>query len=170
MITRSSAGADWPGRVTAMSATWGGTILLRHSPQVVWTFLTSESNDASWRGPWVRSVRRLSGEPLGLGTRYETMYRFFGQLQVVIVEVTELDPPRRMAWKQVDGDAVAFNAGSYDLEPLEDGTRFTVTGTFESLGWRRLIDAPFAWYLRHGAVQRQHAQLAAALDALEPGG
>jgi hypothetical protein len=40
-----------------------------------------------------------------------------------------------------------------------------VTGTFTSRGWRQLLDAPFAWYLRHGPVQRQHAQLAAALTA-----
>jgi hypothetical protein len=30
-----------------------------------------------------------------------------------------------------------------------------------------LIDAPFAYYLRHGPVQRQHAQLAAALAAAQ---
>jgi hypothetical protein len=111
-------------------------------------------------------VRALSDGPLAIGTRYATVYRFFGQLQEVIVEITELDGPRRMAWRQVESPTVVSNTGSYDLEPLDGGrTRFTVTGTFTSRGWRRLIDAPFAWYLRHGPVQRQHAQLAAALGA-----
>jgi uncharacterized protein YndB with AHSA1/START domain len=146
-----------------MSATWGGSVVLPHSPEDVWDFLTSEANDVNWRGPWVVSVRSLTPGPLRVGTRYESVYRFFGQLQTVIVEVTELDRPRRMAWKQVDTATVASNVGSYDLEPVDSGTRFTVTGTFTSRGWRRLIDAPFARYLRNGPVQRQHAQLAAAL-------
>ncbi|HYN69724.1 MAG TPA: SRPBCC family protein [Candidatus Eisenbacteria bacterium] len=147
-----------------MSATWGGSIALSQTPELVWTFLTSEANDVNWRSPWVRSVRRLTDGPLDIGTRYSTVYRFFGRLEDVIVEITELDPPRRMAWRQVDSDTVVSNVGSYDLESIEGGTRFTVTGTFVSRGWRRLIDAPFAWYLRHGLVQRQHAQLRAALE------
>jgi hypothetical protein len=148
-----------------MTATWGGSTVLHHPPNVVWDFLTSETNDANWRGPWVVSVRKLSEGPLAIGTRYETVYRFFGQRQVVIVEITELDGPRRMAWRQVDEPTIAFNVGSYQLEPVDGGTRFTVSGTFQSRGWRRLIDASFAWYLRHGPVQTQHAQLAEALDA-----
>jgi len=146
-----------------MSATWGGTTHLDAPPEVVWDFLTSDQNDVNWRQPWVRAVRRLTDGPLQVGTRYETIYRFFGRLETVIVEVTELDPPRRMAWRQVDSDTIVSNIGSYELEAADGGTRFTVTGTFTSRGWRRLIDAPFAWYLRSGPVQRQHAQLAAAL-------
>ena len=112
------------------------------------------------------TVRR----PLDIGSRYETVYRFFGRIERVIVEVTELDTRRRMAWRQVDSETVVSSVGSYDLEAIDVRTRFTVTGTFTSRGWRRLIDAPFAWYLRHGPVQRQHAQLAAALGAGEPHG
>lgn len=82
----------------------------------------------------------------------------------MIVEITELDPPRHMAWRQLESDRVASNVGSYDLIPLGDGrTSFTVTGSIHSHGWRRIVDAPFMWYLRHGPVQQQHAQLAAAL-------
>jgi len=148
-----------------MSATWGGTTILHHRPDSVWEFLTTETNDVNWRAPWVISVRKLTDGPTAIGTRYETVYRFFGQRQVVIVEITALDAPRRMAWRQVGERTIAFNEGSYQLEPIDGETRFTVTGTFQSRGWRRLIDAPFAWYLRHGPVQTQHAQLAKALSS-----
>ena len=152
-----------------MASTWGGSIVLDHPPEVVWDILTSESNDAHWRGRWVRSVRKLTDGPLAVGTRYDTLYRFFGRSQPVIVELTELDPPRWMAWRQVDSDTIISNVGSYHLEPIDGGrTRFTVSGTFTSRGWRRLIDGPFAWYLRNGPVQRQHAQLAAALREFRP--
>lgn len=145
-------------------------MVLAYPPDAVWDFLTSESNDANWRGPWVRSVRMLTPGPLHVGSRFETVYRFFGQLQTIAVELTELDPPRRMAWRQVDGPPVVSSIGSYELEPVAAGTRFTVVGTFRSRGWRRLIDGPFAWYLQHGPVQRQHAQLAAALAFASPPG
>jgi uncharacterized protein YndB with AHSA1/START domain len=152
-----------------VTARWGGSTELDHPPDVVWDFVTSASNDAGWRRPWVVSVRKLSAEPVGIDTRYETVYRFFGQVQSVIVELTELDPPRRMAWRQVESPTVVSNVGSYVLEPIDGGrTRFTVTGEFTSRGWRRLIDGPFAWYLAHGPVQRQHSQLAAALAAVAP--
>jgi hypothetical protein len=150
-----------------VAGSWGGSVELDHPPHVVWDFLTSASNDAGWRAPWVLSVRPLSEGPLAIGTRYETVYRFFGQIQRVVVETTELEPPLRMAWCEVDSRTIVSNVGSYELEAIDGGrrTRFTVTGTFTSRGWRRLIDAPFAWYLRHGPVQQQHAQLAAALAA-----
>ena len=149
-----------------MSSTWGGSVVLPYPPEVVWAFLTDDANDVNWRAPWVEAVQSLSDGPLAVGARYETVYRFFGRPQVTIVETTELDPPRRASWAQVDDPTVALNVVTYDLEPVEGGTRFTVTGTFETRGWRRLIDAPFTWYLRHGPVQRQHAQLAAALAAV----
>ena len=148
-----------------MGATWGGTIQLEHPPDVVWRFLTDDRNDAKWRAPWVQSVRQLTDGALAIGTRYETVYRFFGQEQVIVVEVTELDAPRLLAWRRVEDPRVLYDDGSYSLEPADGGTRFTVTGRFQSRGWRRLLDASFAWYLVHGPVQRQHAQLAAAIDA-----
>jgi uncharacterized protein YndB with AHSA1/START domain len=147
-------------------ATWGGSIVLRQSPDVVWRFLTDDRNDVNWRAPWVHSVRQLTDGPIAVGTRYETVYRFFGQEQTIVVEVTELDPPRRLAWRRVSDPRVRYDDGSYELEAADGGTRFTVTGNFQSRGWRRLADAPFGWYLVHGPVQRQHAQLAAALDKL----
>lgn len=147
-----------------MTATWGGSVELRQAPEVVWDFLTSETNDVNWRGPRVRSVRKVTDGPLALGTRYETVYRFFGQLQTITVEITELEPARRLAWQRLPSPLVVFDTGSYDVEAIDGGgTRFTVIGTYESRGWRRFIDGPFAWYLLHGPVQRQHAELRAAL-------
>ena len=147
-----------------MSVTWGGSVVLPHRREVVWAFLTSEANDVNWRRPWVERVHALTPGPLGVGSRYETWYRFFGRRQRTIVETTVFEPPTRVSWSQVDDPTVASNVVTYDLEPVDGGTRFTVTGVFESRGWRRIIDWPFAWYLNHGPVQQQHAQLGTALE------
>jgi hypothetical protein len=95
-----------------MSATWGKPTMLAQRPDVVWAFLASEANDVSWRAPWVRSVRKLTPGPPGVGTRYETNYLFFGRPERTIVEITEFDPPRRMAWRQLDSDTIVSNIGS----------------------------------------------------------
>jgi uncharacterized protein YndB with AHSA1/START domain len=145
-----------------VSSTWGGSIVLDHPPAVVWDFLTSESNDVNWRGPWLVAVRKISDGPMVIGTRYESDYSFFGRRDTVVTEITEAVVPRRLAWKQVGRGTLAINDGSYDLEPVGNRTRFTVRGVFESRGLSRLADAPFALYL-HQAAKRQHAQLAAAL-------
>jgi Polyketide cyclase / dehydrase and lipid transport len=147
-----------------VSATWSGTIVLGHAPEVVWDFLTSEANDVNWRAPWLRSVRRLSEGPVSVGTRYESVYRFFGRDEAVIVELTEVDAPLRLAWRQVNHGSLAINDGSYRLEPVVGGTRFTVTGIFASRGLSRLFDPPFAAYLNR-ASKRQLAQLASSLGS-----
>jgi uncharacterized protein YndB with AHSA1/START domain len=149
-----------------MSETWGGTTLLDDPPEAVWDFLTDDGNDVNWRQPYVRAVRKLTDGPLAIGTRYETLYRFFGRPERTIVEITELEAPRRMAWRQVDSPTVVSNVGSYDLEPAPGGrTRFTVTGVVRSRSWRHVIDGPFMRWLSGAPVRRQHAQLAAALRA-----
>jgi uncharacterized protein YndB with AHSA1/START domain len=147
-----------------MPATWGAVSVLDQSPERVWEFIASDENDVNWRAPWLRSVRRLSVGALGPGARYESAYRFFGRDETVVVELTEVDPPRRMAWRQVSQGSLAVNDGRYELEPIHGGTRFRVTGTIASPGWRRLFDRPFAWYLNR-AAQRQHRQLVSALRA-----
>jgi hypothetical protein len=147
---------------SALATTWGTSSDLEVTPARLWDFLISETNDVNWRAPWLRSVRRLSDGPVGVGTRYESAYRFFGRDETVSVELIELDPPRRMAWRQVGDGSLAINDGRYDLEPIDSGTRFTVTGTIASPGWRRLFDGPFGWYLNR-AARLQHRQLAAAL-------
>jgi len=147
-----------------VTSTWGASTTLEASPEAVWAFVTSDGNDANWRGPWLRSVRQLTDGPWGVGTRYESLYRFFGRDEAVVVELTEVDPPRRLAWRQVGAGSLAVNDGRYDLELVGDGTRFTVTGTIAGRGVRQVLDAPFARYLNR-AGRRQHAQLAAALRA-----
>jgi carbon monoxide dehydrogenase subunit G len=146
-----------------MTATWGGSVVLDRTPEEVWDFVMSEANDVNRRAPWVRAVRRLSEGPVGVGTRYQTSYRFFGRDEDVTVELTDVEAPRRVAWQQVGDGTLAVNFGRYDIEPADSGTRFTVTGTITSRGWRRLFDAPFASYLNRVGTPRQHSQLAAAL-------
>jgi hypothetical protein len=152
-----------------VAATWGASTFLNEPTDVVWDFLTSETNDVNWRGPWLRSVRKLTAGALAVGTQYESLYRFFGRDDTVVTELTEVIPRHRLAWRQIGTGSLAVNDGRYDLEGVDGGTRFIVSGTIEGRGARRILDAPFAAYLNRAARQ-QHAQLVAALrdrDRLE---
>jgi carbon monoxide dehydrogenase subunit G len=100
---------------------------------------------------------------MAVGTRYESRYRFFGREETVVTELTEAAPARRLAWRQVGRGSLAINDGDYQLEPVGGKTRLTVHGVIESHGLARLLDAPFAAYLRR-ASKKQLAQLAAAMS------
>src|ERR1700675_3447679 len=116
-----------------MSVKWGGSIVLDHPIDVVWAFLTSDTNDVNWRGPWLRSVRQVPEGPMVVGTRYASDYVFFGRKDSVVTELTQIAGPHRLAWKQVGRGALEINGVSYELEALDGGkTRFTVHGVIES--------------------------------------
>jgi len=85
----------------------------------------------------MRALRKLTDGPLRVGTRYEMLYRFFGRPERVIVEITEPDAPRRMAWRPVDSPTIETNLGAYDIEPVDGSrTRFSAGGELRSRGWR----------------------------------
>src|SRR3954462_6913101 len=85
-----------------------------HSPHRVWTALTDSRAMAEW-------LMRNDFEPR-LGHRFQFRTKpapgFDG---VVHCEVTELDPPRRLAytWKGGSIDTIV----TWTLEPVADGTR-----------------------------------------------
>ena len=146
-----------------MKSTWSGRTVLPVPIEEVWAFLVDDDRDVEWRSPWVRSVRALDDGPLGVGSRYETVYRFFGREEAVVVEITVVDPPRRLAWRQGGGGPVTAPVGSYELQTVDGGTRLTIGGSVDGHGLRGLTVPGFCWYLRTLAAPTELRQLQAAI-------
>lgn len=146
-----------------MPVQWGGSILISCSPERLWSILVDAAADTDWRAPWVRSVRSLTPGPTRAGSRYESRYNFFRLLnETSTSEITAFDPPRRLAWR-AEGP-LAIGEGSYRLEPVADGTRFTLEATHAGRGVRRLLDGPFGRHLDRNVVPRQLAALRALAE------
>lgn len=60
--------------------------------------------------------------------RYRWHVRAVGMDWAFDVEVTDIDAPRTLAWESLDG---VKNQGRYLLEPVDEGTRVSLTLTYE---------------------------------------
>jgi uncharacterized protein YndB with AHSA1/START domain len=124
---------------------FGGSVVLDKPIEDVWRFLTDPDRDTNWRRPHVLSSRMLTDGPLAVGSRFETVNRFWGKKEKVVTEITAMDPPRLLAWKQVNSGTFVTD-GSYRLEPANGGTRFTLALSGEGRGAFKLLANRFARY------------------------
>ena len=124
---------------------FGGSVVLDKPIEEVWSFLTDPDHDTNWRRPHVLSSRKLTDGPLGVGTRFETVNRFWGKKEIVQTEITEMEAPRLLSWKQVNKGTFVTDGG-YRLEPANGGTRFTLILDGEGRGFFKLLAKRFARY------------------------
>jgi uncharacterized protein YndB with AHSA1/START domain len=96
--------------------------VIRRSPEDVFAFFRDVDRHAAMSRDLVPVYRKLTPGPVRVGTRYHEEVQLLPLIRGKIEnEVTELDPPRRLAYRFV---ALGMDGGlSYDLEPVEGGTR-----------------------------------------------
>jgi uncharacterized protein YndB with AHSA1/START domain len=111
----AAIGATLPkAHVTSRSATF------RQTPEAVFGAITDFANAASWR-PDLRRVELLEG-PSGL-----PHFREHGEHGAIVMEVTELAPPRRLVVRIADPGLPFGGRWIYEVEPAAEGARLTIT-------------------------------------------
>jgi uncharacterized protein YndB with AHSA1/START domain len=131
-------------------------------PESVWEFVADPRNDPRWC-PKVDSVVQVEGDGPGGQARYLVRHRpkpLRGPVDLTMVAV-EFDPPRRLRWREEDGDAV-FDV-TYEVEPEGSGTRMT---QIDDIEWKvsRLVQ-PIGRAMVSRDIQRQLQALRALLEA-----
>lgn len=87
-----------------------------------WTVLLDWERQADWM-PDADRVRVVSDRRDGVGVRLAVRTRLFGVPAFTEpIEVVEWDPPRRLAIRH---GAIVEGIGTWTLEPVQGGTRFT---------------------------------------------
>jgi uncharacterized membrane protein len=117
------------------------SIVIDRPVEEVWEFVHDVANDRLWQTTLVESEQLTDG-PLGVGTRVREVRHFLGLKIELAWEVTEFEPTRRSAIKGISGPVPL--SGGYRLEPLEAGTRFTVSGELDAHGLFKLAEPVFA--------------------------
>jgi len=117
------------------------SIVIDRTVDDVWDFVHDVANDRLWQTTLVESEQLTDG-PLGVGTRVREVRQFLGVKVELAWEVTELEPKTRSAIKGISGPVPL--SGSYRLEPLDAGTRFTVSGELDAHGVFKLAEPVFA--------------------------
>jgi uncharacterized protein YndB with AHSA1/START domain len=145
-----------------MSVRFGGSVVLPQPIEDVFHFVTEAEQETDWRRPYVLSSRKLTEGPVGVGSRFETVNRFWGKKETVVTEITAQEPPTLLSWKQVN-EGTLVTDGSYRLEPANGGTRFTLELVGEGRGLFKPFEKMFARYQDKRVVPRFLRQLSEAL-------
>ena len=111
----------------------------------VWSFAIDPRNDPVWQTNVIEVGRGADG-PIETGTEIDETFTFLGRRFPVTLVVTDHQPPHRSA-VSVSGAPVP-GRGSYEFEPCEGGTRFTMTFEAEAHRLFKLAEPVFARLLR----------------------
>ncbi len=135
-----------------MAFTVEHSIEIGAAPEAVYRYLATSDD---WRRPTMESVAALTDGPMRVGSRYETRGRAGGLPFRVVNEITSLDPPRLIAWKEISGASpVTCLEGCYQLDPAGAGTRFTLRNTYTPRPGLKLATPLLRW-----VISRQLARM-----------
>lgn len=107
------------------------TVEIARRPEEVFAYLDDLSRHGEWQTQ-IESVEVLTEGPTRVGTRAVDTRRVPGGRQKITYEITEHDPPRRAAFRGLDGPIRP--EGSVTVEPLEGGARSRVTLELDLVG------------------------------------
>jgi uncharacterized membrane protein len=140
------------------------SVEIARPPQDVFAYLDQFERHGEWQETIVDSRVETEGPPR-VGTRVMQTRRTPTGRQTVSFELTEHDPPRKAAWRGIEGPIRPV--GSVSVEPVGDGSRSRVTLELdlEGHGFGKII-APLA---RRQAVKEVPKAQARLKERLESG-
>ena len=133
-------------------------VTIDRPPEVVFSYLVEPAKQALWSDV---PMRRLSEGPFATGTRFEVTFGK-GPLSATLgLELTALEPERRMAWRTFSGP-IRWT-GEYRVTPV-DAARAELhqEGLLEFTGLWRLLEPLIAGEIRSGEVKELEKLKAAA--------
>ena len=114
------------------------TVEISRPPEDVFSYMTDPSHFEEWQESLVSTRMEGSGPP-AVGSKMTQTRKIGPGERTMTMEVTEHSPPRRFAFRGIDGPVRAIGKGT--IEPLEGGarSRVTVELDFEGHGVGKLL-------------------------------
>jgi len=125
-----------------MAGTWSGTTRIDRPVEEVFAFLADGENDRKF-SPRVMEIAKASDGPAGVGTTYVSKVKDAGLKTDREFELTEFEPPNRIAWTELSKNLVTVPEGGYYLSRDGQGTELKIHNALEGHGLGKLI-APLA--------------------------
>ena len=122
--------------------------------EAVFAFVADLENNPKWETNFVE-VKRISPEPLGVGTVYQCVLRVPGQRVTSRIEITEFTPNQRISFRG-DKPASAKPVGSITFEPLGSGTKVTTLPRPEMRGVFKLLEPMMTGYIKRSNAKHLH--------------
>jgi len=139
------------------------TVEIARSPQEVFAYLSDLGRHGEWQEQIVDVHVETEG-PMRVGSRAVETRRVPGGPRKFTYEMTEVDPPRKAAFRVLNGPVRPY--GTVTLEPLAEGARSRVTLEldFEGHGIGKLL-APIARRDARKQVPKDQARLKERLES-----
>jgi uncharacterized protein YndB with AHSA1/START domain len=141
------------------------SIEIARRPEEVFAYLDQVDRHPEWQENLVSAEEQTEGPP-GVGTRVVQVRRVPGGPRSFTLEVSEHDPPRKLAFRGLDGPVRPV--GSVTVEPVGDGSRSRVIQQLDLRGHGVLgkLIAPLA---RRDAAKQLPKNQARLKEMLERG-
>ena len=136
-------------------------VSIRRPVEDVFAYVIAVEAMPEWRGDVAEAVQLTDG-PFGVGTRIRAGGRLLGRPLGIVVEVTELEPGARFAYRPVSGPLRTHNV--YTFESKAGGTQITLTDEIELSGIFRLLEPVMARVVRR-QYQANLSRLKTILEA-----
>ena len=106
-------------------------VWIQRAVEDVYAYATTVDTMPDWRGD-ISEAEQLTDGPIGVGTLIRAGGKALGRPVGVVVEVTELEPGARFAYRPVSGPLRTHNV--YTFESVAGGTLVTLTDDIELSG------------------------------------
>ena len=122
------------------------------------------SREQRWRnldGSGVQELERLGDDgDVRVGSRFRGTVKVGpGAPQAYENEVTELEHQRRISWETVEAEGALGGYGTYELEPVDGGTRFHIRLAYPPRTWLGHLQRPLVRLLGRRMIARMIEKL-----------
>jgi len=140
------------------------SVEIRRRPEEVFPYVTDPSHLTEWQESLVSAGLEGAGPP-DVGSRMTQTRRIGPSERTMTMEVTEYEPPRRWAFRGIDGPVRAIGKGT--VEPLGEGegSRLTIELDFEGHGIGKLLVPLVVRRQARGELPRNERKLKERLES-----
>ena len=129
--------------------TYSSSVTIVRTPEQVFQYLVDPQKQALWSDVPMRPITNFTGRT---GTRMEVTFAGGPLKAVVGLELTDVQPSTRMAFKSFSGP-IRWQ-GEYVLEPTADGgTLLSQNGTLQFTGLWRLLEPLAGREIKSGEIK-----------------
>ena len=114
------------------------TITIDRPLEQVFDFLADGENDRLF-SKRILEIANTTPGPVGVGTVYRSKARDFGRTATHEFEITALERPHRIRWRELSTGPIVVSDGGYELRPSGDVTELTFHGDLEGHGIGKLM-------------------------------